>query len=900
MNKHAYGKSRRRFLRNVALSGAGLSLRGLAASALEGKTMSDSRPAIAGQGAVKLSWLDGAPPATTVGVSWGVPWPRGVMPQGRRVAVRTADGRSIPTQNWPLAFWPDGSVKWTGLAIAAEPSLKGPLSLVAGAVPPEQSPMKVWEEVDGVEVNTGPMNCRIARSGPSLIESLTVEGREVARDGHLVVLREDRSNYANKRAVHEEEYTSKITKLTVEQSGPVQAVVRIDGVHAGGEPARTWLPFIVRFYFTAGTTCIRVVHSFVFDGDQATDFIRGLGIAFTVPFREEKQNRHVRFAGEGDGFWAEPVLMSPGYRPGVVKDAVEMNLTQLAGKRIPNLDQLDAKTKSQFETIAAWDTFKLTQLAPDSYAIAKRTNPSSSWLHVMSGTRAHGYAFIGDVSGGLAVGVKRFWEKYPSALEITGASTPAAELKVWFWSPDAAAMDLRHYDTIGHDGTISYEDWQPGFSTPYGVANTTDFTLWAMPSTPDDETLVATRKSSNQPPLLICEPEYYHATETLGIWSLPDRNTSVNAAVEDQLDRAWSFFANEVEQRRWYGFWDYGDFMRTYDGRRHQWMYDIGGHAWNNTELVPNMWLWFTFLRTGRPDAFRLAEAMTRNTSEVDVYHLGRFMGLGSRHNVSHWGCGAKEARISAALLKRYYYYLTCDERTGDLMREVLTVDETVMKVPPLREVLPRPIQPVLLRVGPDWLAFASNWMTEWERTGDTRYRDYVLAGMKSIGAMPEAFTTRLAFRYDPQTKQLSDVGDPNIPAGEFLDLFGGDQIFMELIQLIDCPEFATAWNLLCDKWARDSHAAGYTKMRITAYAANAAHDAALRQQTTQIMEAALTANGHDHWPAAIPKIEGPRVPRPFEEISPLTTIDTSQWAINLITTTELLRRFQPSTASRT
>ena len=40
---------------------------------------------------------------------------------------------------------------------------------------------------------------------------------------------------------------------------------------------------------------------------------------------------------------------------------------------------------------------------------------------------------------------------------------------------------------------------------------------------------------------------------------------------------------------------------------------------------------------------------MTRHTAEVDVYHIGPNAGLGSRHNVSHWGCGAKEARISQA-----------------------------------------------------------------------------------------------------------------------------------------------------------------------------------------------------------------------------------------------------------
>ena len=63
-----------------------------------------------------------------------------------------------------------------------------------------------------------------------------------------------------------------------------------------------------------------------------------------------------------------------------------------------------------------------------------------------------------------------------------------------------------------------------------------------------------------------------------------------------------------------------------------------------------------------------MAEAMTRHTSEVDVYHKGRFKGLGSRHNVSHWGDGAKEVRVAQAALGRFYYYLTTDARTGDLM----------------------------------------------------------------------------------------------------------------------------------------------------------------------------------------------------------------------------------------
>lgn len=95
---------------------------------------------------------------------------------------------------------------------------------------------------------------------------------------------------------------------------------------------------------------------------------------------------------------------------------------------------------------------------------------------------------------------------------------------------------------------------------------------------------------------------------------------------------------NEVEQRGWYGYWHYGDVMHTYDAVRHVWRYDLGGYAWQNTELVPNLWLWQSFFRSGREDIFRMAEAMTRHTSEIDCYHFGDYKGLGSRHNVLHWG----------------------------------------------------------------------------------------------------------------------------------------------------------------------------------------------------------------------------------------------------------------------
>ena len=160
--------------------------------------------------------------------------------------------------------------------------------------------------------------------------------------------------------------------------------------------------------------------------------------------------------------------------------------------------------------------------------------------------------------------------------------------------------------------------------------------------------------------------------------------------------------------------------MHTYDITRHTWRYDVGGYAWDNGELGTDLWLWLSFLRTGRADVFRLAYAMTRHLSEVDSHHSGPYAGLGSRHNVSHWGDGAKEARVSGAWLRRPFYYLTADELMGDLMETTLQADQTLLTWEPFRKVLPpvdTTVAPGRLRIGPDWVTLAGNWYTQWERT---------------------------------------------------------------------------------------------------------------------------------------------------------------------------------------
>jgi hypothetical protein len=504
----------------------------------------------------------------------------------------------------------------------------------------------------------------------------------------------------------------------------------------------------------------------------------------------------------------DPTRKPPAPLPGVNSfgrppRGVDVFPDQVAGKRVPNLNQVDAQSQGLMTDWAVWDDFKLDQPNADGFTIVKRTNPQSTWLQAGAGQRASGLVFAGDVSGGLAVSIRNFWQSYPASLEVRHAASGEAELYAWLWSPDGPAMDLRHYDIKAHGLDAVYEDVQPGFSTATGVARTSELTLFATANVPAKEALAALAQLGRLPPLLVCSSDTLHTAGVFGPWSPADRSTPLKRLVEDQLDGSIALYEKEVEQRHWYGFWYFGNVMHSYDEVRHVWRYDLGGMAWDNTELASDMWLWYSFLRTGRADIFRLAEAETRNTSEVDVYHLGRFAGLGSRHNVVPWGCGAKEARISQAAWKRFYYYLTTDERVGDLMDEVANADYKAVEYDPMRLAQPETARekqfPGRIRGGPDWLAFLGNWMTKWERTGDTKWRDKIYAGMDSIAAMPYGFRSgkNLVYGYDPKTGKLYQVSD-ELGDYNLATIQGGAEVVFELNGLIDHPGWQKAWLQYC------------------------------------------------------------------------------------------------------
>lgn len=248
--------------------------------------------------------------------------------------------------------------------------------------------------------------------------------------------------------------------------------------------------FVVRLYFYAGQESVRLVHTIVYDGDESRDFIRGLGVVFSVPMREQAHNRHVRFSGDGLGLWSEPIQPMIGRGGRFVahpQTGVDVYPDQIAGRRVPNKEDYNARGQGLLADWAVWDDFKLVQPNADGFTVLKRANPESAWIPAGAGRRASGLVFAGDVSGGLAASLRNFWQSYPASLEARRASGGDAELIVWMWSPEASGMDMRHYDTRPHGLEAVYEDVQPGFSTAHGVARTSEMTLFVTAAVPSKE-----------------------------------------------------------------------------------------------------------------------------------------------------------------------------------------------------------------------------------------------------------------------------------------------------------------------------------------------------------------------------------------------------------------------------
>jgi hypothetical protein len=739
-----------------------------------------------------LRWLtEGSDEALSNGVSFTMPWPKGLYQHGQTFVIE-GDNQEYPLDCRELAFWADGSLKWTAHSISRQVPYMGGYLVKGASSSKEKIGVSIDSSSSNISVSTV-LGLQAKFSSPgssSLFESLSINGNVVCSKANIVA------------SVNKTEYSTIVRAVEVENCTFSRAVVKVSGVVASGEGLEH-LPFDVRVYLYAESTSVKIIHSFTHDLDSQEP-LTSLGLQFAVPLSQtELYNRHIRLGGSNGGILKEEVQGLSGLRHG---PTMQNRIDQTAGKAVDLREDEWMRTELDkgLSYVPSWSAYSLSQLSSDGFTIKKRTKKGCSWVKVIGGGRADGTAYVGSArQGGLAVGMSDFWERYPTQLDLSDLTAEEGLITVWLYSPLAEPLETAPYhDGLGMDTyakqldglNVTYEDYEPGFAIANGIGRTNQFFLRPYQSTPSNEELSSFSALVRNPPRLIPTAEHIQSADVFhGCWA-PDFRTAgysppqQELEVEKNLDSLFNFYKGQVEQNRWYGFWDHGDVQHMYDSNRHSWRYDVGGFAWDNSELSTDLWLWLYFLHTGRADVFKMAEAMTRHTGEVDVYHSGQFKGFGTRHGVQHFSDSSKQLRISSVLYRRIYFYLTGDERTGDLISELQECQNSLLTLDSHRKVQAKDNVPegfAMTNIGLDCGPLAAAWLTAWERRteGWMHSKELLVKLLDGIAGLKHGIGNN-AILLNPNTGEIRECPPPTpeYAISHLSMLFGFPEIFADIL----------------------------------------------------------------------------------------------------------------------
>ncbi len=688
-------------------------------------------------GAERLS-IRVARPQPGAPLTLGVPFPRGVVSSPEKIRVVTSDGREIPAQVTEIATWEpaDPSVKWAWVFFFAEGADRYVLEFGDDVV--RSRPAHALEIVNSqraqglAEITTGPMRLVIQQGEGGFVHSvlLDLDGNGFDEADLIAAGPGARGSFADLLDDAGLDPSRATIRRTVidKGSGPLHAIVRVEGEYRYTRDDNVAGPFVLRVHAYANRPYVRVLHTFVYTGtpdkhapqtgeyphvatqagslirpdptdagwSQPNDRLAALGLGLQLRLGPEPEVRTALV----DGTWWSPGPARPVRRP--LGAAGRFSVAQTGPKpdRVPPVPTATPTSRL--------DGF--TADVRDGDAVVDRAERAAGWVDVFDGTR------------GVAMGVRHFLEEYPKELAFDAAT---GELTAYFWSPRAGPMSFaRATDRPASEGAI--ENWAQG------IAKTSELALFFHGADTSADDVARTMRHVLDPPVAHVDPSWYGRSGVYGAFA-----PAGEAFPEFQraLDYKFEWMLFNQKWQPWYGLFDHGDMMNTFDGS-----------AWNtfgHNEPAQDFMLWLQFMRTGDPRLFDAALAMSRHTMDVDNTHWPtgpeyhgesnypldywntlnappgtKYLGVGRRHSAQHWlHILSAHVWVQGWLAS---YYLAGEHRGLDVAR--LTADMHLRRLWGEHELTGRRL-------------YLSVWnlVEVWDATKDPRYEAEVKARVERM-----------------------------------------------------------------------------------------------------------------------------------------------------------------------
>lgn len=354
----------------------------------------------------------------------GLPFAPGELRDPQRLVVRDAEGRLLPSSAETRATWPDGSIRWALLdaQVDVDAMDESELCIDYGhdvqPFPPSKSPLVATRRPDAIDVATGALLARVARSGPRLFVSVSSE-----RDEYL-----DLSSGASDLIAWDAEgnsFDGCVDELDVEEENPLRLVLRAQGgFDREGQRILSW---IARICFFAHSATLRTYLTIVHDQDHPEVHLQRMTLALPLSFGEDAQAT----AGSPSGLWQFDEAV------GVHRDA-PLQMTQWNVER-----------------------HRVTHSSPE-ITIDRRSN-CTGWLQVADADRA------------VTLKVRRPWQSFPKrwwtngwqiGLDLYADVSPLAD------TPDDEGG--RRYTEIGYEPHPAHDE---PLRMPQGMARTHELFL---------------------------------------------------------------------------------------------------------------------------------------------------------------------------------------------------------------------------------------------------------------------------------------------------------------------------------------------------------------------------------------------------------------------------------------
>ncbi len=558
----------------------------------------------------------------------GVPIAPGKVTSADTLCISDESDQLLEGDVQATARWADGSIKWalvTLPAFSANALSSCVVHLCESTADEGMSSSQVIALVtdEAIKVDTGRLRFRVCRQGPWIqsIECLVggVWQERVTCVDHVLRLWRDKNEHVFNAA-------SSTREIAVESAGRARVVVAVRGEHRS-DNGETFGPYVLRVECLAGSPQLRFTHSLIFDGDPENEQLQASEI-----FVHSSLGKAEQFAFGGDA--------------GAENWLDRQRATYSADFRYAEMFQ---------DSVSHW-------------RLERWVHEQNRAVFCDEGIRADGWVFLRGTEGVVTAAIRECWQNHPTSLYVDADS---GVLRLGLYARRAEPLNLRRYSDQVYSYTYecpSFKQYEPTLRDPaysaHGIRKTHSFALMFDEANPSRAALFY-----NNPLRLRWPAEY---TQQCAV--VEPAGLELSKAATDSTDKYLAFLKDEMLCSGGTGYIDYFDLPHGFNLRTHRWHHDWGGWGYLNNEGLPVLGFWQAWLLTGHATALQMCLAMARHNTDIDSFHIGRFAGLGGRHNITHWADQDREPRISQPIGKRFAYYITGDRSYLDLIDPMLAM----------------------------------------------------------------------------------------------------------------------------------------------------------------------------------------------------------------------------------